>query len=122
MSVLQFLQDNGAWIAAAATLVMAIMVFLQTKESRRLYKENRKLSERACILELGGQIIQPLSECAAKVADNWSRLNTDILSCDRYLIFGQFKEEFKFNQNLYEDLRGRESSLTSDIERYDTDV
>jgi len=127
MNVLQFLQDNGPWIAAAATLVMAIMVFLQTKESRRLGEENRKLTERARFKELVGQVITPLLRSADIVYLNWSAIDSDPnstskLLLENYLISMQVNKEFDFSWTLYQDLGEIQPLLRSKIENYDKDA
>ncbi len=42
-SVLPFLRNNGAWIAAVATCIMAIAVFLQTRKTGEMAKQNREI-------------------------------------------------------------------------------
>jgi hypothetical protein len=43
VNILQFLQNNGAWIAAIATSIMAIGVFWQARKTGEMVKQNRDL-------------------------------------------------------------------------------
>ena len=122
VNILQFLQNNGAWIAAAATLVMAFMVFWQAKKTGEIAKQNRELVKaneelvkqnnilisRDCIAELIVGVIAPMLSSANSLETffeqrryNWNITEESRIEGDLREILGDDLELFKVTPGKY---------------------
>lgn len=141
--MLDFLQANGVWLGAIATVILAIITLVTVLQSRSLVKQNRILTFRSYITEMIALVIDHFRD-RVDLMESWigpnilsfnSRtleqakkiLNADsnisIFQIDDYNYYFPYLEfklfDHTFNEIRLNDFREHEPSLISSIETFD---
>jgi len=144
---MEFLQDNGQWLAAAGTLLLAIVALITLLQNRALVKQNRIAVWRPYYTELIATVIDPLlksTEASARIHKrrqySWQstdekKLREDLpdledlepfrLDADRFHLptLGLHLEGWagSLSQARYSDFKQAHGGLTHAIEKYNED-